>query len=39
LEFAELQAVRRIPMTMKDWITRLDNFINLTIALTHDMIK
>jgi len=29
LEFAELQAVRRIPMTMKDWIARLDDFIKM----------
>jgi hypothetical protein len=29
LEFAELQAVRRKPMTMKDWIERLDDFIRM----------
>lgn len=29
LEFAELQAVRHIPMAMKDWITRLDDFIKM----------
>ena len=30
LEFAELQAIRHIPMTMKDWITKLDDFIKMT---------
>lgn len=30
LEFAELQAIRHIPMTMKDWIAKLDNFIKMT---------
>lgn len=30
LEFAELQAIRQIPMTMKDWITKLDDFIKMT---------
>lgn len=30
LEFAELQAIRHIPMTMKDWIAKLDDFINMT---------
>ncbi len=30
LEFAELQAVRRRPMTMQDWITRLDDFLRLS---------
>jgi len=27
LDFAELQAERKIPMTMKDWATRLDGFL------------
>ncbi|MFI3300448.1 MAG: virulence RhuM family protein [Candidatus Gastranaerophilales bacterium] len=30
LEFAELQAIREIPMTMKDWILKLDNFIKMS---------
>jgi len=30
LEFAELQAIRQIPMTMKDWIVKLDDFIKMT---------
>ncbi len=30
LEFAELQAIRHIPMTMKDWIAKLDDFIKMT---------
>lgn len=30
LEFAELQAIRQKPMTMKDWITKLDDFIKMT---------
>lgn len=30
LEFAELQAIRQIPMTMKDWILKLDDFIKMT---------
>src|SRR5574344_2100405 len=30
LEFAELQAIRQIPMTMKDWIIKLDDFIKMT---------
>ena len=30
LEFAELQAIQQIPMTMKDWIAKLDDFINMT---------
>lgn len=30
LEFAELQAIRQIPMAMKDWITKLDDFIKMT---------
>lgn len=29
LEFAELQAMSRKPMTMKDWITKLDDFLRL----------
>jgi hypothetical protein len=27
LEFTELQALRRKPMYMKDWIAKLDDFI------------
>lgn len=30
LDFAELQAMRRNPMYMKDWIEKLDDFIKLT---------
>lgn len=30
LEFAELQALRKQPMYMKDWITKLDDFIKMT---------
>lgn len=30
LEFAELQAIRQIPMTMKGWIAKLDDFIKMT---------
>ncbi|PKL44160.1 MAG: hypothetical protein CVV41_05850 [Candidatus Riflebacteria bacterium HGW-Riflebacteria-1] len=30
LEFAELQALRRKPMTMKDWVTKLDDFLKLS---------
>ena len=30
LEFAELQAIRQIPMTMKDWIAKLDDFIKMS---------
>ena len=30
LEFAELQAIRQIPMSMKDWIAKLDDFIKMT---------
>lgn len=30
LEFAELQAIREIPMSMKDWIAKLDDFIKMT---------
>ncbi len=37
LEFAELQAIRRKPMTMQDWITKLDDFLRTTdyAVLTH----
>lgn len=30
LEFAELQALNRRPMTMRDWISKLDEFLTLT---------
>ncbi|MBX3350098.1 MAG: virulence RhuM family protein [Nitrospira sp.] len=30
LEFAELQALNRRPMTMRDWITKLDEFLALS---------
>jgi hypothetical protein len=30
IEFAELQAISRKPMTMRDWITKLDEFLKLT---------
>lgn len=30
LEFAELQAIRKNPMYMKDWIDKLDDFIKLS---------
>lgn len=30
LEVAELQALNRVPMYMKDWIGRLDGFLNMT---------
>lgn len=30
LEFAELQALNRKPMTMRDWITKLDEFLALS---------
>ena len=30
LEFAELQAISQIPMTMKYWIAKLDDFIKMT---------
>ncbi|MFM7459163.1 MAG: virulence RhuM family protein [bacterium] len=30
LEFAELQALRKVPMYMKDWIAKLDDFIKMT---------
>lgn len=37
LEFAELQALNREPMTMKDWVTKLDDFLKLSgrDLLTH----
>lgn len=37
LEFAELQALNRAPMTMRDWITKLDDFLRLSgrDLLTH----
>ncbi len=37
LEFAELQAIRRKPMYMKDWIVKLDDFIKMSDSeiLTH----
>jgi hypothetical protein len=37
LEFAELQALNRKPMTMRDWIDRLDDFLRLSgrELLTH----
>lgn len=30
LDFAELQAEQKIPMTMKDWIAKLDDFIKIS---------
>jgi len=30
LEFAELQALNRKPMTMRDWISKLDDFLKLS---------
>lgn len=30
LEFAELQALQRKPMTMRDWIAKLDDFLKLS---------
>jgi len=30
IEFAELQALRRKPMTMRDWIAKLDDFLRLS---------
>ena len=30
LELAELQALNRIPMYMKDWVQRLDEFLKIT---------
>lgn len=37
LDFAELQAINRRPMYMKDWIVKLDNFLRLSEReiLTH----
>ncbi len=37
LDFAELQAINRRPMYMKDWITKLDDFLRLSEReiLTH----
>jgi hypothetical protein len=37
LEFAELQAMNRRPMAMRDWITKLDDFLKLSDRdlLTH----
>ncbi len=30
LDFAELQALRRRPMTMKDWVSKLDEFLHMS---------
>ena len=30
LEFAELQAIRKKPMYMRDWLEKLDNFLKMT---------
>jgi hypothetical protein len=30
IEFAELQALERRPMTMKDWIVKLDDFLKIS---------
>ena len=30
LDFAELQALRRRPMTMKDWVSKLDEFLRMS---------
>ncbi len=30
IEYAELQALERKPMTMKDWITKLDDFLKIS---------
>lgn len=30
LEYAELQALERKPMTMRDWIAKLDDFLKLS---------
>jgi hypothetical protein len=37
LEFAELQALNRTPMYMRDWIAKLDDFLKLSgrDILTH----
>lgn len=37
LDFAELQALNRSPMYMKDWITKLDDF--LQVATTRDILS
>jgi len=47
LDFAELQALEQKPMYMKDWITKLDDFLKLsnkqilthTGKITHEMAK
>ena len=37
LDYAELQASRNIPMTMRDWKTRLDAFLQFTeYEILHD---
>lgn len=36
LDFAEMQAMRKIPMTMEDWETRLNSFL---ILWDHDVLK
>lgn len=37
LDFAELQAINKQPMTMKDWVVKLDDFLKLSgrAILTH----
>jgi hypothetical protein len=30
IEFAELQALQRKPMTMSDWVTKLDDFLKIS---------
>lgn len=30
IEYAELQALERRPMTMRDWITKLDEFLKIS---------
>src|SRR6266404_7055256 len=30
IEYAELQALERKPMTMRDWITKLDEFLRIS---------
>jgi hypothetical protein len=37
IEYAELQALERIPMTMQDWITKLDEFLKVSgrVVLDH----
>jgi len=43
LVFAEGQAMRRIPMTMSDWIKKLDGFLTLNdreiLDLLHNLPK